>query len=782
MRVSILPHTLRSRLLFISSSCLVATFLGMAAAIVFGLPYGLLPGGLQQQEHDALARLDAVADNKKGLLAMWFSERLADLEMASQDPLLATFLARQPAVDQSPASAGAGMDQGRQDVVLWLKHLRRASPDYDTLDLVTARDGTIILSVDPGRTGGRLALPRRNVVEMPLPGERFAFFVRDNAGKVAHLCLAIHLASSATAATPTALVFHVDTATLAAKLQDAPLLGTSGEILLVDMNRTLLTPLRYALRGGVQAIPLQSRIETRMAHYAAWGNDGVMQAPDYRGVMVVGAVRHIRVLPDFGLGMVVKQDRAEVFAPIYHRLGVLVAIACSGLALVLTAIFLMARSLLRPVEMVIAAACRLRDGDLSARAAEQGSGEAQVLAIAFNVMAGEVQRWHETADQERAELIDFNRIVIDHAPVGIAIYDETGQCVRANQAVADATGATIDLLARQNFHDLASWRQCGLFDLAVKAMASEVMVEGFVHILTSFSREAWLHARFYRLRSFNDRLILIISDLTELKMTQDDLVCMNQALQARSCQLEAANAELESFNRTVSHDLRTPIRALAGFPDLLEAHLGDRLDAKGRQYVVAIRSAAQRMAEITTGLLNFSRLGRVDIKMTDVDLSVVTGKVREDLATLTEGRQVTWQIADLPVVKGDATLIRIALTNLLANAIKFTRLKERAVIDVASSLGEDGVPVFTVRDNGVGFDMKYADRLFTVFSRLHPSEEFEGTGIGLATVSRIIRRHGGKIWAEGSPGAGASFSFTLMPSPSDAPPPNLSQQRVPAPK
>jgi light-regulated signal transduction histidine kinase (bacteriophytochrome) len=231
------------------------------------------------------------------------------------------------------------------------------------------------------------------------------------------------------------------------------------------------------------------------------------------------------------------------------------------------------------------------------------------------------------------------------------------------------------------------------------------------------------------------------------------------------------NAELESFNHTVSHDLRTPIRALAGFPDLLEAQLGDRLDAKGRQYLDAIRLAARRMAEITTKLLDFSRLGRGDLSMTDVDLSVLVGKVREDLAVMAAGRRITWQVADLPVVKGDAHLLRIALTNLLANAIKFTRLKEQAVIGVASAVGEDGIPFLTVKDNGAGFDMRYADRLFTVFSRLHPSEAFEGTGIGLATVSRIVRRHGGRIWAEGTPGDGASFSFTLAPSPLDALPP-----------
>lgn len=773
MPVSIMPRTIRNRLLLVTACCLVTTFLGMTAVIAFGLPYGLLSGELHQQKHKALARLSAVADNKKGLLTLWFGERLGDLELARKNPLLADFLSALPPVAKGPGDGKIGMDQRRQEVVVWLRDIRRAYADYDHLELVAEQEGTILISTDSGRMGGKIPLPKQNTEENPIHGEPFAFFVRENEGQVAHLCLAVHLVSSGAEATPMALVFHVDTSKLISKLQDIPLLGASGGILLVDMNQILLTPLPYPLQNGAPAIPLQTKIETKMAQLAAWGNDSVMQEPDYRGVPVLGAVRHIRVLPDFGVGMVVKQDQAEVFAPIYRQMMILAAIAGAGLALLLLTIYFMTRTLLKPVEEVIAAACHLRDGDLSARAPETGSGEAQVLAIAFNVMAGEVQRWNETSEQERITLMDFNRIVIDQAPVGILVYDGLGQCIRVNQEAAELAGATTDLLLSQNFHALESWKQCGLYDLALQALASDTVVKGLVHIVTSFGREAWFNARFHRLRWDNDCLLLIVSDLTELKLTEDNLVRTNEELQDRTCRLEALNAELESFNHTVSHDLRTPIRALVGFPDLLEGHLGNRLDDKGRQYLAAIRLAARRMSEITTDLLNFSRLGRVAIAMTDVDLLVLVRKVREDLAAMADGREVEWQVADLPVVKGDANLLRIVLTNLLANALKFTRFKAPAVIRVDSLPGEDGIPVIKVSDNGAGFDMKYADRLFKVFSRLHPTEEFEGLGIGLATVSRIVKRHGGKIWAVSSPEGGASFSFTLAPSPLDASPPPL---------
>lgn len=648
MRASLAPHTLRHRLLLITAACLLTTFLGMTAVIVFGLPYGLLPGELHQQEHNALARLGAVADNKKTLLALWFNEWFGDLKLASQNPLLAAFSTAYSAAEQVPARDEPQMEQRRQEVIGWLQSIRQAYDHYDHLEVVTARVGAVILSTDESRAGAKMPLPLKNAEEIPIPGELAAFLVSEDDGKTAHLCLAVHLASPAATATPMALVFHIDTSILIDKLRDIPLLGASGEIQLVDMNQILLTPLRHPANGKPDT-PLQTRLESKLAQYAAWGNDGTMQAEDSQGVPVLAAVRHIRILPDFGLGLVVKQDQAEVFAPIYQRVTTLATVAGAGALVLLLAIFFMARSLLKPLEGVAAAARRLQGGDLTARATATGQeqGEVQVLATAFNAMAEEVQNWNE----------------------------------RLNAIVAERTAE----------------------------------------------------------------------------------------LQDRTGQLEALNAELESFNHTVSHDLRTPIRALAGFPDLLETHLGERLDDKGRQYLAAIRSAARRMSEITTGLLNFSRLGRVDLAMSDVDLAVLVSKVREDLAAMSEGRQVEWQVSELPVVKGDPLLLRIALTNLLSNALKFSRQTAAARIRVTAALDEDGAPTVTVSDNGTGFDMKYADRLFKMFSRLHPSETFEGTGIGLATVSRIVRRHGGRIWALSTPGAGASFSFTLAVAPRDAP-------------
>ena len=220
-----------------------------------------------------------------------------------------------------------------------------------------------------------------------------------------------------------------------------------------------------------------------------------------------------------------------------------------------------------------------------------------------------------------------------------------------------------------------------------------------------------------------------------------------------------ANQELEAFTYSVSHDLRAPLRHVAGFADLLRARLTDT-DPMAQRYLQTIIGATARMAEMIDKLLALSRVGRGEMRPAAVDLGELVDEVREELAPALNGRKVEWRIGLLPVVRGDRALLRGALQNLLDNAVKFTAGRTPAVIEV-SAAGDAREHEIVVRDNGAGFDMRYVGKLFGVFQRLHAPGEFEGTGIGLASVRRIISRHGGRVWAEGSPGAGAEFHFTL---------------------
>jgi light-regulated signal transduction histidine kinase (bacteriophytochrome) len=225
--------------------------------------------------------------------------------------------------------------------------------------------------------------------------------------------------------------------------------------------------------------------------------------------------------------------------------------------------------------------------------------------------------------------------------------------------------------------------------------------------------------------------------------------------------LEAANKELEGFTYSVSHDLRAPLRHIHGFLELLQQKVGTAIDEQGRHFMENISDAAQKMGRLIDELLSFSRMGRHTLSFQKVALGELVRDIQREFEPDTAGRSIEWRIGDLPVVRGDGAMLRTALVSLISNALKFTHLREKARIEIGSIPGQTSEAVIFVRDNGVGFDMAYADKLFGVFQRLHRAEEFEGTGIGLANVRRIIDRHGGRVWAEGKIDHGATFYFAL---------------------
>jgi len=243
-----------------------------------------------------------------------------------------------------------------------------------------------------------------------------------------------------------------------------------------------------------------------------------------------------------------------------------------------------------------------------------------------------------------------------------------------------------------------------------------------------------------------------IRDITDRKRFEREL-------QQKNHELEAANQELEAFSYSVSHDLRAPIRAMVGFAQMLMRENSDQLSPEAQHALQRIRKNAVQMGELIDGLLNFSSLSRQSLSKTKIELMPLAQAVWEELRPEWEGRAVEITFAELPAVRGDTVLLRQVLANLLSNAVKYTRDRAPAVINVGC-LPESPV-VYFVQDNGAGFDMQYAEKLFRVFQRLHSVEDFEGTGVGLAIVKRIIERHGGRIWAEAREGQGATFYFTL---------------------
>jgi signal transduction histidine kinase len=245
------------------------------------------------------------------------------------------------------------------------------------------------------------------------------------------------------------------------------------------------------------------------------------------------------------------------------------------------------------------------------------------------------------------------------------------------------------------------------------------------------------------------------------RRTEASLLQAREELAKRAAELEAANKELESFTYSVSHDLRAPLRHIAGYAELLQRQASASLDAKARRYMAMILEASKRMGTLIDDLLGFSRIGRAEARKTAVSLDRLVREVIAELAQDTKDRQIDWTIGALPICYGDRSMLKVVLMNLLSNAVKFTRLRSPAKIEIGWADGKDNQIEVFVRDNGAGFDMQYVNKLFGVFQRLHRLEEFEGTGIGLATVQRIIHRHGGEVRAEGAVDQGASFYFSL---------------------
>jgi len=249
-------------------------------------------------------------------------------------------------------------------------------------------------------------------------------------------------------------------------------------------------------------------------------------------------------------------------------------------------------------------------------------------------------------------------------------------------------------------------------------------------------------------------------DITERKRAQEQIAKLHADLQQRAAQLEMANQELEAFSYSVSHDLRAPLRHIDGFVKLLARHAGGKLDEHGRRYLDIIADSARQMGMLIDDLLVFSRINRSELRHARVSLDALVHEAIHGLEGETNGRPIHWKIASLPEVEADPAMLRQVWVNLIANAVKYSRPRNPAEIEIGCNM-DNGEFVFFVRDNGVGFDMQYAHKLFGVFQRLHRPEEFEGTGIGLANVRRIIHRHGGRTWAEGKCDGGATFFFSL---------------------
>ncbi|MDB6032667.1 MAG: hypothetical protein JWM16_3005 [Verrucomicrobiales bacterium] len=467
----------------------------------------------------------------------------------------------------------------------------------------------------------------------------------------------------------------------------------------------------------------------------------------------------------------IRADLTPIYGRIWLYTGIVLLVLAGSSVIALFFSKLLQTSISRPIDALVRTAAVVSEqSDYSIRAPNLGEDELGVLTNAFNHMLTQIQM-RDVALSEKEERL---RLALEGSQT--ATWDlnlQTGQVSwdAYNYRLYGLKPGAFDGTFKQFIaliHPQDREQVSRVFLAAVETKKEfvleyrVVLSEGTIRHMSSRGKP------FSNEQGVTTRLTGVTLDITESKQAEEKIRSMNADLeirvQNRTAELTAANHELEAFTYSVAHDLRAPLRHVDGFAQMLQDELGPNASSETTQMVRRIRTAILNMGRLVDDLLNLARVGRQELNRNQTDLHAMARQVIGELHGDAKGRDVEWRVGSLPAVLCDPGLIHQVFSNLLSNALKYTQGRCPAIIEVGS-MSKDGEEVIFIRDNGVGFNMKYASKLFGVFQRLHRPEEFEGTGVGLATVDRIVRKHGGRIWAEAEPEKGAAFYFTLERKP-----------------
>ena len=710
------------------------------------------------------------AIEKEAALNAWVENRISNLATLARSPGLTEEI--RTLVASTPTSAAAEIVYHR--LVRELQPWAGAGQQYLSLLVIEAETGRVIAATDPQEEG-------------KFKEDREYFRHGRKNSYVQNLYYSISRQELAmTVAAPLRLADGHLLGVLAGRLNLAEMnaiirrrsgLRQTDDAFLVNTSNLYVTQPRFIENPAI----LQRGIHTESVKRCLAAKNGTLSAADYRNEPTIAVYRW---LADRQLCLIVKTDQAEAIAParLFGQRLLLMGGLVLGIALFLA--IGLARTITQPVLALREGAERFGRGELDIRLPEESDDELGLLGREFNTMAAalamkeaELRRYAEGLEhlvQKRTASLQESeerfRLVVEASPNAIILVNTTGEISLTNTQAEklfgyrrqELLGQPIEILVPEPFRSHhPDVRNVFLTDPLARPMGAGRDLFGLRKDNGQVPLEIGLNPITISEASF---VLVTVIDITERKRAEEHIHMLNAELEQRvidrTAQLETANEELESFSYSVSHDLRAPLRAIDGFSRALLEDCADLLSTDGQHYLQRILEASQRMGELIDDLLALSRVTRSEMNRTTVDLSNVVQSVADGLRQSEPGRQAEFLVAAGLNVQADARLLRIALENLLGNAWKFSARQPQTRIEFGT-MEQNDESVYFVRDNGAGFDMTYASKLFGAFQRLHSSADFDGTGVGLATVQRIIHRHGGHIWAEGAVDRGATFYFTL---------------------
>ncbi len=668
-------------------------------------------------------QLEAIADLKIHEIQTWRRERLGDARIAVSNPLLSSAV---KALQARPKP-----ENPSEGFFTWLDAFRAASGYRDVI--VYGAAGRFLCGMRPDSEANTDVGVRRAVADALAKGTPVLtnLYFPEDPGSFGMDVLAPIPDSEKTGRSIGVLDFRINPHDyLYPFLQKWPTPSDSAETLLVCREGgdvLYLNELRHR-KGAAGRLRLPTASVGLPAAAAVLGRYEILEGRDYRRVRVLAATRAI---PDSPWFLVAKVDLDEILVPV-RREGRILALLCLAL---------------------IAAACAATGYFIRRE-------QVATLRLTAVIKARSAQAVRES--QEKFEY------VFEYSPVGKSITLPGGE-IKVNKAFQDMLGYSREELENEKWQEITfpddiEPTQRALDGLLRGEQSSARFQKRYVH---KSGRIVWTDVQTSLRRDTDGRplyFVTVISDITDRKQAVDEIIRLNAELddrvRRRTAQLEDVNRELEAFSYSVSHDLRAPLRIIDGFSQALLEDYGDRIDEEGKGHLGRIRSNAQFMGRLIDDMLKLARLSKAEIRAKDIDLSGLARESAADIACSYPNHVVDLAVADGLTVRSDPRLLRAVLDNLFDNAWKFTVRTSRPRVEFGSRSGEGG-PVYFVRDNGIGFDMTYVGKLFVAFQRLHAREEFPGTGIGLATVQRIVGRLDGRVWAEGRESLGATFFFTL---------------------